>query len=95
VAADAVEALALVERHASIDVMLTDVVMPGTSGPALSKQLVALRPALKVIYMSGYPEGTIAEHGVLAPGIDFLHKPFNAATLGQKVKDVIDRVPAA
>jgi PAS domain S-box-containing protein len=95
VAADAVEALALVERHASIDVMLTDVVMPGTSGPALSKQILALRPALKVIYMSGYPEGTIAEHGVLAPGIDFLHKPFNAATLGQKVKDVIARVPAS
>ena len=58
-AANADEALRLFERNASIDVLLTDVVMPGASGPELTRQLVEQRPALKVIYMSGYTEETI------------------------------------
>ena len=75
----------------SIDVLLTDVVMPGTSGPELTRQLVERRPALKVIYMSGYTEDAIVHHGVLNPGIAFLHKPFTSETLGRKIREVLDR----
>jgi len=66
-------------------------VMPGTSGPELTTQLFERRPGLKVIYMSGYTEETIVEHGVLHPGIAFLHKPFTSATLVGKIREVLDR----
>jgi CheY-like chemotaxis protein len=91
VAANAEEALRLFEQHPSIDVLLTDVVMPGTSGPELSRQLIGERRALRVIYMSGYTEETIVHHGVLRPGIAFLHKPFTSETLGRKIREVLAR----
>jgi PAS domain S-box-containing protein len=87
-AADATEALSLVDAH-PIDVLLTDVVMPGASGPELTAQVQARRPGLKVIYMSGYTEDAIVHHGVLKPGIAFLHKPFTAQALGQKIREVL------
>ena len=89
VAADADAALRLFEGNPSIDVLLTDVVMPGASGPELTRQLIEQRPALKVIYMSGYTEDAIVQHGVLKPGIAFLHKPFTSETLGAKIRDVL------
>jgi two-component system cell cycle sensor histidine kinase/response regulator CckA len=91
VAGSAEEALRLFEQHASIDVLLTDVVMPGATGPELTRQLVAQRPELKVIYMSGYTEDAIVHHGVVDPGIAFLHKPFTSETLGRKIREVLDR----
>ena len=91
IAADADEALRLCEENPSIDVLLTDVVMPGTSGPELTRQLIEQRPALKVIYMSGYTEDAIVRHGVLKPGIVFLNKPFTSQTLGEKIREVVDR----
>jgi PAS domain S-box-containing protein len=91
VAANADEALRLFEEHPSIDLLLTDVVMPGASGPELTKHLVEQRPALKVIYMSGYTEEAIVEHGVVKSGIAFLHKPFTSETLGRKIREVLDR----
>ena len=90
-AGNADEALRLFEQHPSIDVLLTDVVMPGASGPELTKLLIQQRPALKVIYMSGYTEEAIANHGVLNPGIAFLQKPFTSETLGRKIREVMDR----
>ena len=90
-AANATEALMLVEQHPHIDVLLTDVVMPGKSGPELTSALRDKRPDLKTIYMSGYPQDAIAHHGLAEPGIAFLQKPFTAETLGRKVRDVIDR----
>jgi two-component system cell cycle sensor histidine kinase/response regulator CckA len=90
VAANAEEAIRLFDLNASIDVLLTDVVMPGASGPELTRQLIARRAALKVIYMSGYTEETIVHHGVLNPGIAFLHKPFTADSLGRKLREVLD-----
>ena len=95
VAVSAADAVELLERNSSIDVLLTDVVMPDTSGPELSRQLVALRPDLKVVYMSGYTEDTIVHHGVLNPGVAFLHKPFSSDGLGRKIREVLDDpVPA-
>jgi CheY-like chemotaxis protein len=89
-AANADEALRLFDAHPSIDLLLTDVVMPGASGPDLVKQLVERCPALQVIYMSGYTDEAIAHHGVLDPGIAFLHKPFSSETLGRKIREVLD-----
>jgi two-component system, cell cycle sensor histidine kinase and response regulator CckA len=90
-AANADEALQLFERNASIDVLLTDVVMPGASGPELTRRLVGRRPGLKVLYMSGYTAEAIAQHGMLSPGIMFLQKPFTSETLGRKIREVLDR----
>ena len=91
IAADAAEALNIFACTPGIDVLLTDVVMPGASGPALTRQLLERQPDLKVIYMSGYTEDAITHHGVLNPGIDFLHKPFTSETLGRKLREVLDR----
>ena len=84
-------ALRLFEQHPSIDVLLTDVVMPGVSGPQLTERMCEQRPVLKVIYMSGYTEEAIGHHGVLNPGIAFLHKPFTVETLGRKIREVLDQ----
>jgi two-component system, cell cycle sensor histidine kinase and response regulator CckA len=90
-AADADEAQRLFEANPSIDVLLTDVVMPGSSGPELTKRLIEQRPGLRVIYMSGYTEEAIVHHGVIKPGIAFLNKPFTSEALAEKVRDVLDR----
>jgi DNA-binding NtrC family response regulator len=91
VAANAEEAVRLFEADPSIDVLLTDVVMTGPSGPELTKQLVERRPELKVIYMSGYTDEAIVQHGVLKAGIAFLHKPFTSDALGRKLREVLDK----
>ena len=90
-AANADEAVQVFERDPAVDVILTDVVMPGGSGPELTNQLVERRPTLKVIYMSGFTEETIAHHEVLDPGVTFLHKPFTSDSLGLKIREVLDR----
>ncbi len=90
IAGDAEEATRLFDENPSIDVLLTDVVMPGASGPELAGRLVALKPGLKVIYMSGYTDDTITQHGILKPGVAFLHKPFTSETLGRKIREVLE-----
>jgi CheY-like chemotaxis protein len=89
-AADAGEALQVFDETPSINLLLTDVVMPGRSGPELTKELIARRPGLKVVYMSGYTDESIVQHGVLQPGVAFLHKPFTAGALSRKIRDVLD-----
>jgi two-component system, cell cycle sensor histidine kinase and response regulator CckA len=84
-------AIALAEAHGdAIDVLLTDVVMPGVSGQELAAELGAIRPGLRVVFTSGYTEDAIANHGVLRPGTAFLEKPFTAAQLAQKLRSVLD-----
>jgi two-component system cell cycle sensor histidine kinase/response regulator CckA len=85
------EAVRQFDQTPSIDVVLTDVIMPGASGPELVRQLIGRRPDLKVLYMSGYTEDAITHHGVLDPGIAFIHKPFTAEMLGRKIREVLDR----
>ncbi|HMB78723.1 MAG TPA: response regulator [Vicinamibacterales bacterium] len=91
IASNVDEAVRLFEQHASIDLLLTDVVMPVASGPELAKRLHARRPGLKVIYMSGYTAETISHHGIVDHGVAFLHKPFSADTLGRTVRDALER----
>ncbi|MEP6781461.1 MAG: PAS domain S-box protein [Gemmatimonadaceae bacterium] len=88
-ATNADEALEVFRRE-PIDALLTDVVMPGGSGPELARSLRQERPDLKVIYMSGYTEDAIVHRGVIGADIDFLHKPFTAASLGRKLREVLD-----
>jgi PAS domain S-box-containing protein len=89
VAANADEATRLIETEA-VDVLLTDVVMPGMSGPDLASRLLQERPTLRVVYMSGYTEDAIVHRGVLAPGVVFLHKPFTVETLDLKIREAVD-----
>jgi two-component system, cell cycle sensor histidine kinase and response regulator CckA len=93
VASSAEEALRVFDQHGSIDLLLTDVVMPGASGPELTQRLVERWPALKVVFMSGYTEAAILHDGILNPGVAFLHKPFTSETLGRKLREVLDRLP--
>ena len=74
----------------SIDLLLTDVVMPGINGRVLAERLAPSHPAMKVLYMSGYTDTFIAGHGVLQPGTHLLHKPFTEDVLVRKVREVLD-----
>lgn len=84
-------ALRQFEVQPVIDLLLTDVVMPGASGPELTRQLIAGRPSLKVLYMSGYAEEAMLTRGVLDAGVAFLHKPFTADSLAQAVRKALGR----
>jgi PAS domain S-box-containing protein len=96
-AVDAEQAIQLADRTARIDLLLTDVVMPGWSGPDLFEHLRPSRPEMKVLYMSGYTDEAIVKRGVLAPGTLFIQKPFTAFGLTQKVREVLstDKGPPA
>lgn len=90
-AVQAQEALRLVERHAgSLDLLVTDVVMPGLNGPQLYRILRSSRPALKVLYISGHTAGVLDERGVVTDGARFLAKPFALHDLAAKVRAVLD-----
>jgi signal transduction histidine kinase/ActR/RegA family two-component response regulator len=92
----AAEAIRLIETNRNgtkIDLVLTDVIMPGMSGNDMSKQLLATRPDLPVLYMSGYTDDAIVQHGMLEPGINFIQKPFSPDALALKVREVLDAKP--
>ena len=77
------------EYHESIDLLLTDVVMPEMNGKELSQRIMAVKPALKCLYMSGYTADVIARQGVLDEGINFISKPFSLKDLAAKVREVL------
>jgi PAS domain S-box-containing protein len=86
-----VEALQVLGRHAgSLELVLTDLVMPGMSGVELAGQIKAQRPATKVLYMSGYTDDALGHHGVLEAGMAFVEKPFTIDGLLRKVREVLD-----
>jgi CheY-like chemotaxis protein len=74
----------------SIDLLLTDVIMPGMNGRILEGKLKTNMPKIKTLFMSGYTENVIAHHGVLETDTQFLQKPFTIDALTQKVRDVLD-----
>jgi PAS domain S-box-containing protein len=90
-AGDGPSALELLRRHpAPVDLLVTDVVMPGMSGPEVAQAVTAMRPGTQVLYTSGYTDSQIGHHGVLEPGIAFLQKPFSADDLTRKVRTLLD-----
>jgi two-component system cell cycle sensor histidine kinase/response regulator CckA len=91
-AADAPQAEDVFHQHANqIDLLVTDIVMPGSSGPSLFAQLSAEQPSLKVLYMSGYPDDAIVHLPGLSADVIFLQKPFSADSLMCKVREALDR----
>jgi len=89
--ADSGEAgLAAAARHeGKIELVITDVVMPGIGGRELVRQLAQSRPATKVLYLSGYTEDAIVSDGSIEKGTAFLQKPFSLQSLSRKVREVL------
>jgi CheY-like chemotaxis protein len=95
-AANPEDALAAVRSHAGpVQVMLTDVVLPRMGGRDLAAQVEALRPGLRVLYMSGYTDEAIVHHGMLDAGMQFLQKPFTSEALLRRVRDLVAAGPGA
>jgi two-component system cell cycle sensor histidine kinase/response regulator CckA len=89
---DPTEALAVATRYPGpIHVLVTDLVMPGMHGRELASRLLAARPELRVLYMSGYVDDALAEGGLERPGTAFLAKPFTPEQLAADVGTLLER----
>jgi two-component system cell cycle sensor histidine kinase/response regulator CckA len=85
------EALDIAQRHAgTVHMVITDVIMPEMGGKTLTTQLKAVRPDIKTLYVSGYPDNAIVHQGILDLEVAFLQKPFTVESLAQKVREVLD-----
>ena len=88
-------ALTLVKNQKNpIDLLLTDVVAPGMSGPMLADKLTELQPGLRVLFMSGYDNTQVVQRYVVEKGHALLHKPFTVEELGRKVGEMLKKEPA-
>jgi signal transduction histidine kinase len=93
-AENADEALKLLEERPDIEMLLTDVMLPGAlNGPALAKQVMSLYPHLKVLFNTGYAEHAILRSGLLEKGAHLISKPFRKQELGNKISEVLSRRP--
>jgi PAS domain S-box-containing protein len=89
---DAAAALfVLQEAHRRVDLLLTDVVMPGRNGRELGREAQSLRPGLPVLYMTGYSRNAVVHHGRLDEGVEVLQKPIGQHALASRVRDILDR----
>jgi len=90
-AADGTAALAASRNHPGpIHLLLTDVAMPGLSGPQLARELCLARPGMEVLFISGYTDDALGRHGVLEAGVALLEKPFTRGALLRKLRQLLD-----
>jgi PAS domain S-box-containing protein len=85
------EALSIIQSDQPIDLLFTDVVLPGMSGKAVADRAAALRPGLKTLFTTGYSRNAIVHHGRLDPGVQLISKPFTFDQLAGRVRDLLDR----
>ena len=89
-AGDAENALGLLNAHRSVQLLLTDVVMPGMNGRKLAEEAKQQRPLLKVLYMTGYSRNAIVHQGRLDPGVDLIQKPLTSELLSTAIRRMLD-----
>lgn len=90
---DAASALALFDKNPfRIDLLLTDIVMPGMNGRQLAEELLRRQPSIKVLYMTGYSRNAIVHQGRLDPGVSLLQKPITQAMLARRIRQLLDKV---
>src|SRR5882757_7919153 len=95
-APDGAVALALFDSNPfRIDLLLTDIVMPGMNGRQLVDELLHRHPSLKVLFMTGYSRNAIVHQGRLDPGVSLLQKPLTQVLLATKIRDILDRPQTA
>ena len=88
------DALRVIDGFAGpIDLLLTDVVMPHSSGPELASVMRPLYPDMKVLFMSGYTDDAVVRHGLLHEDVSFIQKPYTPSELARKIRDVLDATP--
>jgi signal transduction histidine kinase/ActR/RegA family two-component response regulator len=92
-AANGKEALIVIESVPGVDLLFTDIVMPEMSGRQLADAALCIRPAIKVLYTTGYTRNAIVHNGVVDNNVSFLAKPFSIDSLARKVRDVLDAKP--
>jgi two-component system, cell cycle sensor histidine kinase and response regulator CckA len=86
------DALVIADAHPEdIDLLLTDIMMPGMNGVDVARRVVELRPGIRVFYMSGYADQDLVRQGLLTPGARFLQKPFTPQQLAERVRDILDQ----
>jgi two-component system, cell cycle sensor histidine kinase and response regulator CckA len=84
------EALILTEKHReTIDLLMTDVVMPGMNGRELAERLLRIQPGMKVLFTSGYTENVIVHHGIVEDNLNFIGKPYSMQALALKIREVL------
>jgi CheY-like chemotaxis protein len=95
-AANAAEALNRAQRYpGTIDLLLTDVVMPEMNGKDLLNRIREICPQIKVLFMSGYTDNVVSQYGILEKGVNYIQKPFSNNALAQKLRSVLDNPDAA
>jgi CheY-like chemotaxis protein len=75
-----------------VDLLLTDVVMPGMNGRQLAEVMRTKRPGIKVLFMTGYTQDALSTQGILEPGVALIHKPLRAGTLTRQIRQVLDSI---
>lgn len=73
-----------------IHILITDIMMPDINGKELAEKIIAIRPELKVLFMSGYTDSSIVQNGVLESGISFINKPFDIPDFLKKLREILD-----
>jgi two-component system cell cycle sensor histidine kinase/response regulator CckA len=85
------EALEILRGHSgTIHLLITDVVMPEMDGPALARVAATIRPAMRTLFMSGYPDDVLGESGLPPANINFIQKPFSPRDIAGKVREILD-----